>query len=249
MAEVIGSIPIGSTNLNFARSGVQGTPYVAKNGGVAAEISFESQLADGTPVHFRRVRLSDKAMLAGGFQELSPESRYRRFFRHLDHLSEEQLRYLTEVDFQDHFVWLATTDDTGLGIGRWIRLAGEPDVAEAAVTVVDAYQGRGIGTTLLRLLVLSAIERDVTRFRAWVLGDNHEMMEILQRLGALRGRWDSGVYEVDVPLPKDVAELEATPAPLILKATAAGELQVAATPQTMMPRFGHPDAPETGQEL
>src|SRR5688500_7802015 len=119
----------------------------------AVEERFESRLEDGTRILFRRIRPDDKARLQTGMKYLSPESRFRRFFHHVDHLSDAQLRYLTEVDFKDHFAWLAVLPDLpgepGVGVGRWIRTKDDPAVAEGAVTVVDQFQNRGLGKTFL----------------------------------------------------------------------------------------------------
>lgn len=126
---------------------------------------FESHLADGRRVLFRPIEPTDKELLADGFHRLSPESRYRRFFRSIDHLSDAQLRYLTEVDQKDHVAWVAVlpdeAKDRGAGVARWVRLADEPDAAEGAITVVDSLQGLGIGKTLLHLLAHVAIERGI----------------------------------------------------------------------------------------
>ena len=87
---------------------------------------YAAALEDGTRVLFRRVRPDDKDRLQRGLAQLSPESRYLRFFGPLDHFTAGQLRYLTEVDFRDHFAWVATLPDLpgepGIGIARWIRL-------------------------------------------------------------------------------------------------------------------------------
>jgi GNAT superfamily N-acetyltransferase len=197
-------------------------------------LELESVLPDGTRVLFRPIEPSDKQMLQEGLRQLSDESRYRRFFRHIDHLSEKQLRYLTEVDGHDHVAWVAVLPELpgvpGVGVGRYIRLANEPDVAEAAVTVVDSYHHQGLGRTLLWLLARSAIEHGVGSFRAWTLGENHPMMELLRSLGAQPGRWEGGALELTVPLPADLDDLDQSPAPLILKEVARGTLQVEAHP-------------------
>lgn len=197
--------------------------------------SLEGRLEDGTRILFRPITPEDKRRLQVGMAQLSPESRYRRFFRHIDHLSDQQLAYLTEVDFVDHVAWLALLPDLpgvpGVGVARWIRLADEPDVAEAAVTVIDSYHHRGIGTTLLWVIARSAIECGIKSFRAWTLGDNKPMIDLLESLGATPGKWDGGVLEMRVPLPPDIDALYATPAPLILRAVARGDMETHAEPE------------------
>lgn len=190
---------------------------------------LESHLPDGRRILFRPIEPGDKDLLAAGFERLSPESRYRRFFRSIDHLSPAQLRYLTEVDGVDHVAWVALLPDApseeeGAGVARWVRLPAEPEAAEAAVTVVDSLHGMGIGTTLLHILAREAVARGVRCFKAWVLGDNQTIQGLLKDMGARPGRWEAGTLEMTVPLPEDADELEETPAPLILKAVAEGRL-------------------------
>lgn len=190
--------------------------------------ALEGALEDGTPVRFRLIAPDDKNRLAQGFARLSEGSRYRRFFRHIDHLTDEQLVYLTEVDFTDHFAWVAELPDEpgrpGIGVSRWIRLAAEPEIAEAAVTVIDDYQNRGVGTTLLWLTSRSARERGIRAFRIWVQGDNSPVLALLRDFNIVPRQWQSGIAQIDVPLPEDLDAEEILPAKSILRATARGEL-------------------------
>lgn len=185
---------------------------------------YEGVLDDGTRVRLRPIRPDDKNRLAVGLAMLSPESRYLRFFRNVDHFTDDQLRYLTEVDFVDHFAWMADLPDApgepGIGVARWIRLKDAPEEAEAAVTVADEFQGRGVGTALLWVLARSAFERGVEAFRVAVMGENHPMLHVLSASGARRGEWESGVVEFVVPLTGDL--LGEPPTRIVLKAVAAG---------------------------
>jgi GNAT superfamily N-acetyltransferase len=190
------------------------------------------ELEDGTPVLFRRITPEDKELLQSGFQMLSPQSRYRRFFSMVDHLSQKQLRYFTEVDFVDHYAWIAEVPGgMGLGVARWIRLKDEPEVAEGAVTVVDTFHNRGIGKALLWLGVRSAIAAGIRAIRVSVLSENDPVLTWLREAGAGPGRWSGGVLEVDIPLPQDVAELERSPLPEVFRATAMGQLTAQVEPE------------------
>jgi GNAT superfamily N-acetyltransferase len=194
-------------------------------------MNYESTLADGTRVLFRPISPEDKGRLQEGLRRLSPESRYRRFFRYIEHFTEEQLVYLTELDFENHFAWIAVLPDEtgqpGVGVGRWIRLAEKPTLAEGAVTVLDDYQGKGIGSTLLWLLARSAVEKGINYFVAYVTATNRPMLALLEELGAQELRWQDGIAEVRTPLPSDPSELDLSPAPLILRAVARGEFAAA----------------------
>ena len=111
-------------------------------------------LRDGTEVDIRAIEPGDKALLAEAFSRLSPESRYRRFFRPLKELRDSDLRYLTEIDHADHEALVAIAADGSLvGVARYVRSEEERELAEVAVTIVDDWHGRGVATELLRALV------------------------------------------------------------------------------------------------
>ena len=105
----------------------------------------------------RPIEPGDRDAVQGAFARLSEQSRYQRFMSAINELSESQLRYLTEVDHHDHEALIAFDRESGLGVGvgRYVRL-DDGTSAEAAVTVVDEWQGRGLGTALCQLLAARA---------------------------------------------------------------------------------------------
>jgi len=138
-------------------------------------------LPDGTELLVRQLRASDKGLLAAGFERLSPESRYRRFFRPLDRLSPRDLAYLTEIDHHDHEA-LAAIDpqaDELVGIARYVRGA-EPHLAEVSVVVGDPWQHRGVATLLLERLVERARAAGITHFVALVMDENTQALKLFE---------------------------------------------------------------------
>jgi RimJ/RimL family protein N-acetyltransferase len=121
-------------------------------------------------------------------------------------LSESQLTYLTEVDHHDHEALVAFTEDGELvGVARFVRVADEPDAAEAAVTVGDDWQGRGLGTALTQELARRAQEEDVEVFTATALASNAEVIDLLSRLGRTEVRpGGSGSVEMRIVLADGV---------------------------------------------
>ena len=111
-------------------------------------------LRDGSAVLIRQVRSTDAPLLADGFARLSSRSRWMRFLSAKTTLSAAELRYFTDVDHHDHEAIgaLSAADGRGVGIARYVRDADDPQAAEIAVTVVDDWQGRGLGTELLSRL-------------------------------------------------------------------------------------------------
>ena len=171
---------------------------------------IHSALRDGTAVVLRPIRPDDKGRLAQGLARLSETSRALRFMAPVSELTDDQLAYLTEIDYYDHFAWVAvlgTRPDYGIGVARYVRLADDPQVAEAAVTVADEYQGKGLGTLLVGVLAATARMAGIERFRAYVLVGNEAMLALLGDLDQLgvESTYDSpGVLRVDVPLVPDL---------------------------------------------
>lgn len=168
----------------------------------------ELTLRDGTSVRLRPIRPDDKERLAAGLRQLSPQSRYLRFFTDKDRLTDSELRYLTEVDGEDHFALGASAlgedgrEGEGLGIGRFVRLSDEPGVAEPALAVVDALQGQGLGRTLLLRLIAAAAERGIDTFRCDFLAVNRGMEQLLRDVSSeVRFRSDGPVVTAEFRLP------------------------------------------------
>ncbi|HKA89393.1 MAG TPA: GNAT family N-acetyltransferase [Haliangiales bacterium] len=154
-------------------------------------------LGDGTQAQLRLLRAEDKPLIVDGFARLSTESRYMRFFGAKDHLSDDELRYLTEIDGENHFALGAVAVgadgvERGLGVARFVRLADEPEVAELAVTVIDAAQRKGLGRILCERLMAAAHERGVRRFRAEILASNAAMLALVRGQVAATVRRDEG---------------------------------------------------------
>src|SRR4051794_2126783 len=125
-------------------------------------------LRDGSEVVIRPVRPADRALLLSGFARFGARSRQQRFFGVKVRLTEAELAFFTEVDHHDHEALGAIDPRTGAGVGiaRFIRFEPGGPVAEAAVAVVDDWQGRGLGRVLLEALVERAAEERVDRFQA-----------------------------------------------------------------------------------
>ena len=171
-------------------------------------------LQDGTEVLLRPVMPEDRERIQKGMAVLSPGSRYFRFLTSAAQLSDQQLRYFSEVDQREHVAWIAldasNPESPGLGVARFIRAKEDPGVAEMAITIIDAYQRRGLGTILLALLYLSAETHGLQMLRAVVTGENTTMVKWLRSLGAT-GSCERGEYRLNLTVHRDSALLPQTP--------------------------------------
>jgi len=182
-------------------------------------------LADGSRVLIRPIAPEDRDELVAGFERLSAESRYRRFFGPMVRLSERDLDRLTQVDHHDHEALVAIDAGSGRGVAvaRFIRT--QDDEAEPAVTVTDDWQRRGLAGRLLALLAERALEEGIERFRAPVLAHNTAAMAVLRQLGETGTTHQGREVELEIRLTETPRRDLLT----VLREVAAGTLEPART--------------------
>lgn len=154
--------------------------------------------------YFRPITPDDREVLAKAFTELSVESRYLRFFQSLVRLSDYQLDYLTHPDGHTHVAWgileATGSEDVGVGAMRFIRLRDEPDVAEAAITIIDRYQHRGLGYVAFCVINILAHRAGVKRLRHHVLHGNRFVLDMLAIIGTVGSTTEGGVHILETPV-------------------------------------------------
>ena len=161
-------------------------------------------LRDGSHVRIRQWSPSDRELLVRGFYRLSPTSSYRRFLSAAPVLTSAMLHQLTDIDHRDHEAILALDEreKEGLGVAHYVRSIERPELAEVALTVIDDWQGRGLGTLLLEVISARARQEGIKTFSALMLAENREMRDLLDRLGPVRViDQEPGTVEVEVAIP------------------------------------------------
>jgi RimJ/RimL family protein N-acetyltransferase len=147
--------------------------------------SVIEQLRNGEQVEIRAVRPQDRDDLIAAVGRTSSESLYRRFFAVRRHFSETEESFYLNIDFVSHVALVALAQENGqqsiVGGGRYV--VSEPGQAEVAFTVVDKYQGRGLGVALLRHLTMIARQAGLRELVAYVLPDNRAMLKVFEKSG------------------------------------------------------------------
>jgi acetyltransferase len=147
-------------------------------------------LRDGTNVTIRPIRPEDEPLMREFHANISEQSVYFRYL-HLMALSErvahERLTRACFVDYAREMALVAEhRNDLGraslLAVGRLIKIHGTND-GEFALVVVDAHQGQGLGTELLRRLVQIGRDEGLSRIIAMIAVDNHEMQRVSRQVG------------------------------------------------------------------
>ena len=165
------------------------------------------RLRDGTEGFVVPLVHANREALRHEYEHLSAKTRFRRFLAPVPELTYSMLDALVnDVDGVDHvaLVLLVVTEDgteRPLGLARIIRYPHDPTAADLAVTVVDEWQGRGVATALLEVLMRHR-PKGVERIVTVIDPTNHPSLAMLRRLGEVQvSRPASGTQQVVVELP------------------------------------------------
>jgi acetyltransferase len=149
------------------------------------------KLRDGTSVTIRPIRPEDEPLMVKFHQTLSERSVYLRYFTPLKldrRIAHERLSRICFIDYDREMVLVVERRDPKtqkaeiLGVGRLSKLHAANE-AEFALTVSDEWQGHGLGTQLLTLLVQVGRDEKLERITATMLADNHEMQHVARKAG------------------------------------------------------------------
>lgn len=142
-------------------------------------------LRDGSQIDIRALRPEDEADMLAAVEKTSAQSLQRRFFVMKRHFSKKELAFFMEVDFKDHVAIVALAEEAGrkviVGGGRYIVF--EPGQAEMAFVVIDSWQGRGVGSILMRHLIKFASDAGLHELTAEVLPENTAMIRVFGKFG------------------------------------------------------------------
>jgi RimJ/RimL family protein N-acetyltransferase len=169
----------------------------------ADSYSATETLRGGRTVEIREQRPHDREGMQSALARSSSGSLYRRFFAVRREFSEKEADYFLDIDFVNHVALVAVANDAGqptiVGGGRYVVV--QPGQAEVAFAIVDAYQGLGIGSALMRHLATLGREAGLREFTAEVLSENLPMLNVFERSGlAMSTERDGTVMHVTLRL-------------------------------------------------
>lgn len=149
-------------------------------------LTKEYPLKNGNTYLVRPLRWSDGENLKRLLSSLSEESRFMRFLSNIKEFTPKQLARLTQIDYHRDIALAAVVQHEDheelIGIARYMLLPNSSS-AEFALVVQDAYQGQGIGSTLMTSLFEVARDQQLKEIEGMVLGKNSNMLELMSRLG------------------------------------------------------------------
>ena len=152
----------------------------------AAAPRWTEKLRNGLHVMIRPIRKTDAALERAFIEGLSPRSRRFRFLGVLKTPSDALIRQLTEIDYQHDMAFIALIHEDGkkkeVGVSRY-SLSADGKSCECAVTVADDWQGRGLGSLLMRHLIEVARASGIRKMLSIDASENLHMRELATYLG------------------------------------------------------------------
>jgi GNAT superfamily N-acetyltransferase len=130
------------------------------------------------PVPIRRARTADREAIRAFFTGLSAQTRYLRFFAALT-ITSAMLRILSGGDNSDAVVATSKGVIIGHGIAADRAGPGGARMTEIGVVVAEAWQGRGVGTALVRALISAAESRGAAIVAMEVLPGNQRVLAMI----------------------------------------------------------------------
>ncbi len=173
---------------------------------------IDTHLNDGTPVCIREVRKDDEQRLKDGIAQLSPQSRYMRFFSGMREAPQKVIDTLVTVDGHDHIAWGAIRNDLpgqpALGVVHAFRDDDDPETAEFSIAVIDAYHGRGLGRLLTAVLLLDCQHEGLEHLTVHILPENRPALSLARSLGAHHLDQAEGVMRFDIVIGDALAAMQ-----------------------------------------
>jgi GNAT superfamily N-acetyltransferase len=143
------------------------------------------RLPDGEAVSIRPIRPEDAGRLQEHFRRLSVQSRRNRFLGAMSEVSPHEIARLAHMDGPGELTLVACADDGAIIAEAVHVIAPGSARCEFALSVTDAWQRRGLGTLLLRLVECRARLIGARHLFGDVLRTNDAMTCIARRRGFL----------------------------------------------------------------
>ena len=147
---------------------------------------------DGSPVTLRPIRAEDEPALVKFHETLSDRTVYMRYLKPMllgERVAHERLARISHSDYNrgitliaEQFIEPEPAAAAILGVARLSKIHGSNE-ARFTVLVNDQYQGKGIGTELIRRIIDVGRSEKLDRIEALISPDNQAMQNLCQKLG------------------------------------------------------------------
>jgi acyl-CoA hydrolase/RimJ/RimL family protein N-acetyltransferase len=175
---------------------------------LACSHTFKGKLA----VRFRAIKPSDEEEMRRLFYRFSDTAVYYRYFSPIKTMPHRKMQEYVNVDYQRMLSVVGSIDEAGteriIAEGRYVRHHDRP-LADVAFVVDETYQGRGVASYLLAMLIRFAREQGIEGFTADVLADNKAMLKVFEKAPfPIRAVLEFGIYNLTIPFAEGGQSLE-----------------------------------------
>ncbi len=130
----------------------------------------------------RPVQPADEAAEREFFAALSEETRHRRFQRFTGAITDDLMRFYTQIDYDRHMAFVCEADGRIVGEARYVASPGTR-ICELGIVVADDWHHTGIAQLLLDALMRAAHARGFEAMEGLVLAGNRDMLDFVTDLG------------------------------------------------------------------
>jgi acetyltransferase len=173
-------VSIGSVERKFTGSGPANfavRPY-------PSQWQRHLDVKDGWRIFVRPIRPDDEPLIHEFLQHVTGEDRRLRFFAPMKHFTHEFIARLTQLDYARAMAFVAFDEATNEMVGV-VRLHSDSiyENGEYAILLRSDLKGRGLGWTLMQLIIEYAKSEGLKRISGDVLQDNTVMLAMCRELG------------------------------------------------------------------
>ncbi len=147
---------------------------------------IDSMTIEDAKLVVRPIRPTDEEMMSDMFYDLSDQTIINRFFSMLKSMPHRRLQEFCCIDYEDDMSLVVihgrSPRQKMVAVGSY-HLNPATNRAEVAFLVADDWQGRGIGTFLMKSLVRAAKSKKIKGFTAEVMRDNVAMIALMHKAG------------------------------------------------------------------
>jgi acetyltransferase len=166
------------------------------------------QTAEGQDITIRPIRPEDAEIEQAFVRNLSRQAKYFRFMQGVRELTPEMLVRFTQLDYDRELALIALVregdEEQEIAVARY-AMNPDGESCEFAVVVADEWQGRGVGSEIMRHLMNAARDKGIKRINGEVLSENNNMLALMEFLG-----FESSVDPEDRSIVNVYRELQAT---------------------------------------
>ena len=152
-------------------------------------------------IEIRQATAADEPEVRRFFEELSTESRWKRYHSAAPRVMPWMVEPVVHPDHLTHDALIALNDGRVVGIAEWGRNEPTADTADMAIVVSEDCRRHGIAKTLVRELGRSAYRQGIATFSGSILTLNRASVALLRNVAPTSTTsFDGATIEFRAPL-------------------------------------------------